>query len=306
MPSDDYWKGYHHGRNEYQPPPLSESLKALGEPMPAGCFVVLIALTLIACLVVGAWAYAQMQAQQPVSEGSPTTSSIKPVFHPSGLGTSVWKDGGYSATVTSAAGSGVSLRLGFDAKGASGLFRPEGSCVWVANPVKATERLQVTPALANITTDTDGHYAGTLIYPLLIPGHYTFQYACNDGYSEVEIGTAANIPIVGISESSTLFFAVIFAVIHAGTDVSVLFGTTGGPTANGVHGALEAPDTSCIVSSGSTVKPSVKVDWRVQNGLQSNLGAVVVGAMTFSKANSGSFIYSCGNDYSAVLLPKRS
>jgi hypothetical protein len=306
MPSDDYRKGYQAGRSEYQPAPLSESLKAIGNsgPVPAGCFVLLIAVTVIVCLVVAGWAYTQMQAQQPVYEGSPTASSIKPAFQPSSLGTSAWKDGGYSATVTQAIAQGISLQLTFDAQatGPGSLFSPEGSCIRVTNPMKQSERLQIYPVGSKLTSGTDQHYAGTLTYPLIVPGRYMFQYACSDGYSEVDVGTAANILVVNLSESSNTFFAVIFAVNHSDGNVSLLFSAAG--TAQGTHSPLPAPDTSCISAPGSAVTPSVKNAWRAQNGSQSSLGSVIVGTMKFSKVDSNSFIYSCASDYSSVPLPQ--
>src|SRR2546423_1154422 len=54
-------------------------------------------------------------------------------------------------------------------------------------------------ALSNTyTTEQPGHYVGTMIFPITVPGSYTFTYSCQDGYSTVPIGTVS-LSAIGVS-----------------------------------------------------------------------------------------------------------
>lgn len=189
----------------------------------------------------------------------------------------------YAAQVTGVSQDGLSLNVDFTATGPSDLRRPETSCLMIAGD----DGQSYTARLADsaLTTDTTGHFEGTLTFPALISGRYTFLYSCRTDYSAAEIGTVT-VPSVGVSRFSEDYYAVVL-----GYDYTDLFFAAHG------RSDLPSPETSCIEAYAGTYNPQVTIEsqW-------SPADKTLVGKMSFIReAKYSTFRYSCA-DYTEVWV----
>ncbi len=49
------------------------------------------------------------------------------------------------------------------------------------------------------TTDSPGHYAGTMTFPITVLGSYAFIYSCQGDYSAVPLGSVS-LALIGVSD----------------------------------------------------------------------------------------------------------
>ena len=210
-------------------------------------------------------------------------------FTPAGLGTSAYKtDSTYHATLTTVAQSSeTELWIGFDARGEADLREPASSCLIVTG----SGGQSVLHAYGeNLSVADPDHYVGSLQFPLIVSGDYQFRYSCADDYTDVPIGIAT-VPHVGVSVYDDTYFAVVLAAAATDAGLVVTFAATG-------NSDLRDPGTSCLKIGDDTVQPAVQLTMSVTDH-----AAFYTGTLTFSGAAAGQFVYSCGDDYSAVDVP---
>ncbi len=196
----------------------------------------------------------------------------------------------YYARVTGVSASEDRLTVKFDAIGKSDLNDPASSCLHVHNDAGDFQLKVIGMILA---TSVPGHYAGDLVFPLVLPGTYQFQYSCAQGYSTTSVGTAS-LSIIGVSSydnDPTTYFAVVLGESKTASGTTIQFAAHG-------PADLRAPDSSCLEAAGTSVPPTVDV---VDQGSQTG-SKYYYGSMTFPGVAGGAFRYSCQSNYSAVQL----
>ena len=231
---------------------------------------------------------------QAALDTTPAVPKPAPVFSVGALGTSNYSQGGYSAVLNSASADGFTLSIVYDARGASDLRDPSTSCVQVTG----SHGSFTFGALGNsLTTNTPGHYAGTLTFPITVPGSYTFTFSCQADYSSVPVGTVT-LPIVGISgyqgnsSTSTAFYeATVIEAVHGNGETVLYFAATG-------PSDLRDPATSCLLDGNQSPVATVN-----DKSLTGTLNEMIVGTMVFPTADPAPFQYSCTSDYTTVTIP---
>jgi hypothetical protein len=216
----------------------------------------------------------------------PTAPFVPPAiaFTPASGGESRY-DEDFAATVTAIEPAGPLLTLGFEAVGGPGLRDPLTSCLEVDGPRGPF----VSHVVASSLTVADpGHYLGTLTFPTIVPGTYSFRYSCRPDYSPAVVGSAA-MELVGVSRYSSEFYATILSVTNSGTGTTVQFAAHGGP-------GLRDPATSCLEAGSASISPHLSlVDSRTDS-----VSRFLIGSLTFPDAAGGRFRYSCRPDYTDV------
>ncbi|MBL7495921.1 alpha/beta hydrolase [Frankia sp. CNm7] len=216
--------------------------------------------------------------------GAPAPSSGPSTFQATQLGTSRYSDE-YRAAIRAVRPDGFLLHVDFDASGRNDLRKPETSCVTVSDG--STSR-RLFPVQSTLSTNSPGRYTGTLTFALAAPGSYGFTYSCASDYSTVALGTAA-VPSRAVSVYSRDYFANILDVRSVGGQTVIRFAAAG-------RSDLRDPATSCLRTSGGTVKPTVTLEV----SRRSSTGATYAGTMTFNARTPATFVYSCLDDYSSV------
>lgn len=108
------------------------------------------------------------EQSHPQSPKEPT-----PALSIGSLGTSVYSGSGYYARIVSVTSQGFEMLLTYDATGQDDLRDPTTSCVQVSG---ADGSYTFAPLNNAYTIDAPGHYAGTMTFPITVPGSYMFTY----------------------------------------------------------------------------------------------------------------------------------
>jgi hypothetical protein len=188
----------------------------------------------------------------------------------------------YGAVVTDVSGEGYVVRVEFEASGLSDLRRPEGACLVIEEP--DGEGYLSRPMEVELTTDEATNYAGSITFPALVPGIYSFNYSCEGGYGLAELGSVA-IPGAQVSRAGL-------------DDYAVVFGADEDTVHFAAHGlGLPDPASSCLTNADSGVTD-------VQLDVQSATYALTyIGSMTFSSVpDRGVFQYGCSQEYNPIAL----
>jgi hypothetical protein len=236
------------------------------------------------------------------STAEPSTPSTKIKFTPSFRtaalpAVSSWSiSDDYVVSVTSVRLKGFRLHLTLDASGPTYEGYPERSCLLVHNPANETQVFRISPIRADLSMRAPGHYSGTLVYPLVLPGEYEFLYECGSwrsysNYSPTPIGTAHDIPVRGVSLGTSRDSVVAIYDVRRWSDgIMVVFGAAG-------RSHLNRPIEACIETPDGDELRARSVD---VERMTSEFGAAFIGSITFP-ATSGGFIYSC-DYYSPIRL----
>lgn len=230
---------------------------------------------------------AEQSQQHPLQEPGPTLSV-------GSLGTSAYSGSGYDAQIVSVTSQGFEMLLTYDATGQDDLRDPTTSCVQVSG---ADGSYTFAPLDNTYTINAPGHYAGTMTFPMTVPGSYTFTYSCQNDYSTVPIGNVSLTAIgvsayTGTSAGSPSYEATIISSISSAGDTTVYFAATGPPD-------LRDPSTSCL-QPGTTPVGSPDVNIIQSTG---TLADLIIGTLSFTAPAPATFQYSCESDYTTVRLP---
>ena len=229
-----------------------------------------------------------MRPATPQPSTSPPLAIAGSTFSPTSGGTSTYS-AQYSANISAPTTDGATLVVPIDATGQSDLRDPSSSCVLVDYMASTYTILPITETL---TVNQPGNYIGTLSFPLVLPGTYSFEYSCQTDYSTVNLGDF-NAPILGVSASSAnRSFAAVLAVAPSSSSTVVSFAAVGPPD-------LPAPNSSCLTAAGQTVQGTTQVTYQSPT----TLSEFVMGSISFSGTGDTSFTYACGaGGYSAVQV----
>lgn len=134
---------------------------------------------------------------------------------------------------------------------------------------------------ASLTSTT----SGSLVFPMIIPGSYDFDYGCDGSYKPlINLGTVSGIPVAGISvgrgDGPNTYFGAALEVRRAATETVVLYSAEGG-------NSFPSPDQSCFVSGNGApidASPSVTNTWSVSGSFLHQSQSAYVGILTFPTA----------------------
>ena len=219
--------------------------------------------------------------------GLPESPPIPPTYAVAGGQVSRFSDL-YYADVVEVTGSGYLLEVQIDAHGAADLRRPETSCVHIDGD--DNNGYVSAPASADITETTTAsgtQFVGTMTFPALISGSYSFNYSCAPDYSEAYLGEVS-APNLGISRYDAQYYAVVLGTSGTRLDFAAHGGTD-----------LRDPQTSCLYDdTGATLATGLQLSYTAET-----FSATYVGTLTFdSVPTDPSFVYSCTGDYTPVPL----
>ena len=140
----------------------------------------------------------------------------------------------YWAEVTDARlTSDLTLQVEFESFGTSDLRPPASSCL-----VHSDTGSIASPVGERITTSRPDHYAGALLFPVLMRGEWGFQYSCGE-FSVAPLGVLSSTPVIGTKYDSATNYASVIDVRFEDDTVTVDVAAHG--DAN-----LADPDTSCL------------------------------------------------------------
>lgn len=191
----------------------------------------------------------------------------------------------YGAVVTGVEGEGFTLRVEFEATGLSDLRRPEESCLTIVGTDWQTYLSR--PSVIDLDTDEPTRYSGSISFPALVPGTYSFNYSCAGDYSLAELGEVS-LPEARVSRVND-------------SDYAVVLGVEGDTVHFGAHGraGLRPPEQSCVVGGDVVTTPTdVQLDVEVEEG-----ASTYVGSLTFDTIPTGAaFQYGCSPDFMGIPL----
>jgi class 3 adenylate cyclase len=217
--------------------------------------------------------------------GTSTAMGITPTFSFTSATSTYTGGSGYVATLTGAVANGFTLAVTFDARGNTDMIRPEGSCIQLTDPTSGGPMTEL-PLKRQLGTDAPGRFAGTYLFPMIVPGKYNFVYGCNSSYSDATIGSAS-LPLVAVSRFSGQYFAAVFKVEHQSSSVVLYIGSAGQPD-------LAAPGDSCLQQT--------KGKLALTDSQLGDAEVEYVGELTYTAVSSGDFVYACNAGYPAVRI----
>ena len=171
--------------------------------------------------------------------------------------------------------SDITVEVTFEAQGVRRLRRPGDSCL-----IHEDTGSIATPIEVQLDTNRADRYAGRLIFPVLLNGHWDFQYSCR-GYSLAPLGSIST-PIVGTGIFSEESYASVLDV-RVDSDAVTLDVAA--------HGRLgtRSPAVSCLKVGSELRRVS-------DSSLAVESWSFYVSSLRFDRptSNTAEFLYSCG------------
>jgi len=157
---------------------------------------------------------------------------------------------------------------------------PTTSCIQIAT---SAGEVTLSALTADLPVNTPGHYQGSLTFPLVVSGSYSFSYSCESDYSVVTLGSLAQ-NVVGLSVyPGGNFVVVVTKVTPTSSGVVLSFEAAGASD-------LDQPDSSCLETSTTHVTGI----GHVATSMVTATAAMLAGVVDFSSTDAGGFSYDCG------------